>query len=593
MKPPANRPLVDSIGAGKKILEAFEDHGAFCRESLRIQSKAGPIVPFELQPAQLKLHKAIAKQRLAGEPVRIVFLKPRRVMVSAAVAAEFFHRVAFTAGQSALVVAHKLSAARQIWNYHRGFHTRYKPFRGVIELPRAVRRPGARGAIEYENGSTIEIETARNLDAGRAYSIRFLQLSEYAYYLHAVKVALGLVNSVPDDPDTMIVKESTANGVGNAFHRDCLEAMDPTSGSGWQFVFFSWAEHPEYQRPFDSVEAAGRFQDSLSKDEWELQRTLTLTLAQLNWRRWAIKNKCDGSVEMFHQEYPSTPEEAFLYSGRPRFSHVHLGKMPIIADAPTGELVERTLGPRAMQVFEPGQRGALVVYKRPAANRRYVAGVDVAEGIDVGDGTIGGQNPDWSVANFFDADTGEQVAKLRARMEPAPFAEYVVAVQQWYNWAFLVPEANGPGLAFIEGLLRNDCPVGLIYHRRAQPDELFSDRAATALQLLGWKTNAVTRVQLISTLDVAIREISIILHDPHTIAEHYTFVIKANGRAEHQDGCHDDEVIACALGAVGLQHPPPDERLKPVQNRGAQMAGARPYGRSRQDQQRRGGRVYN
>jgi hypothetical protein len=575
---------LDSIAKGRQILEDFHDHAQFCRESLRIASKQGPVVPFELQPAQIKLHAAIEKQRAAGVPVRIVFLKPRRVMISAAVAAEFFHRVPFEAGQSALVVAHKLSAARQIWNYHRNFHRKYQPFRGVIELPKAVRKPGARGAIEYENGSTIEIETAKNLDAGRAYSIRFLQLSEYAYYRNASKVALGLVNSVPDDPDTMIVKESTANGVGNAFHKDCLQSMDPTSGSGWQFVFFAWFEHPEYRLEFRSAEEKARFADSLRRDEVDMLSALAINLEQLHWRRWAIKNKCDGSVEMFHQEYPGTAEEAFLYSGRPRFLHAQLAKMPVIADAPSGDLVAIP-GPRPRLVFEARDRGSLVVYKRPQLNRRYAAGIDVCEGIDVGDGTIGGEDPDWSVACFFDCDTGEQVAKLRARMEPSPFSEYVVAVQEWYNWAFLVPEANGPGIALIEGLLRNRCPPALIYHRRPQPDEQFSGRAGTALQLLGWKQNTVSRVQLISLLDAAIRELAIILHDPNTIAEHYSFIVKANGRPEHQDGCHDDEVFACALGVVGIQQPPPDKRLA---NRNPAAPGVRMYGQRRQDDQRRG-----
>ena len=41
---------------------------------------------------------------------------------------------------------------------------------------------------------------------------------------------------------------------------------------------------------------------------------------QLKWRRWCINNNCNGDVEQFHQEYPSTPEEAFIASGRPRFN---------------------------------------------------------------------------------------------------------------------------------------------------------------------------------------------------------------------------------------------------------------------------------
>jgi len=576
------------MNAAQKLLYEFHDHPTFCRESLRIRNKQGAIVPFELQPAQLKLHAAIEKQRAARQPVRIVYLKPRRVMISAGVAAEFFHEIPFTAGQGGLVVAHSLKAAKQIWNYHRDFHRLYKPFRGLVELPQAHRKPGMRGAIEYENGSTIDIETARNLDAGRAFNIRYLQLSEYAYYPNARKIGGGLINSVPEDVDTMIVKESTANGVGNPFHQDCLSAMDSTSGTEWLFVFFAWFEHPEYVKEFAAPEDRARFQSTLTQDEGDLRVKHSLTLEQLQWRRWAIKDKCEGSIEMFHQEYPSTAEEAFLYSGRPRFQHKQLAKMPIIADAPCGGLVEDT-GPRRSLVFEPQEKGPLVVYKRPAPNRLYVAGADVCEGIDVGDGTIGGSDPDWSILNVADKDTGEQVAKLRGRFEPDLFAEYSAALLRWYNWAFIVPEANGAGIAYIEGLLRYGIPPALIYHRHPQPDEQFSSRAATSLQLLGWKQNAVTRVQMISALDRRIRELSYIMHDPNTISEHFTFVVRSGGRAEHQDNCHDDEVFASGLTVIGLDHPPVDLRLAGIkQVSPAASEGIRTYGKSRSEDTRRG-----
>jgi len=575
------------MNAARKLLDDFHDHDLFCRESLRIRNEQGVIVPFELRPGQAKLHRAIQKQREMRVPVRIVYLKPRRVNVSAGVAAEFFHEIPFTPGQSGMVVAHLKKAAKEIWNYHRNFIRFYKPFRGVIELPARHRKPGVAGEIEFENGSTIGIETARNLDAGRAFGIRFLQLSEYAFYRNAREIGRGLINSVPDDVDTMIIKESTANGVGNPFHQDCLAAMDNTSGNEWLFVFFAWFEHPLYVRHFDSPEARAKFQSTLSTAEGDLARRHNLSLEQLAWRRWAIHNRCEGSVDTFHQEYPSTPEEAFLYSGRPRFSHVQLAKMPAIKDAPTGELQEMQ-GPTARLIFEPAEKGPLVVYKRPQPNKLYVAGSDVAEGIDVGDGSIGGEDPDYSVLIVADRDTGEQVAKLRARMEPDPFAEYTAAVLRWYNWAFIVPEANGPGLAYIEGLLRYGVPPGLIYHRQPQPDEQFSASASTSLQLLGWKQNAVTRQQMISLLDRYIREMAYIMHDPNTISEHFTFVIKSNGRAEHQNNCHDDEVFASGGVVVGLQHPPVDMRLVGIKAPQAQIGSVRTNGGSRSGDIRRG-----
>jgi hypothetical protein len=545
----------------QKIYNDFSDHAEFCRRSLRIRDKAGLAVPFELQPAQLKLRAIIEKCRKKRKPVRIIVLKARQVMISAGTAAEFFHCVPFTGGQRALIVAHENKASKNIFSYYAQLHDSYQPCVGegpFFNLPELVQRSDDRGLLKYANNSQIEVSTANNVKTGRSASIRYLHASEFAFWRDAKTLMTGLSQCVPDDPDTMIVIESTANGKGGEFYRRCMDAMDPNSDTEWEFLFFAWWEHPQYTRPVPNKPA---FQASLSREEQEMQERYHLTLEQLHWRRWAIKNNCSGSPETFLQEYPSNPKEAFLASGRPRFSLTHLAKMPLIEEATVGELQEIQAGPKMRLVFNEQQRGALVVYKRPQAHKEYTAGIDVAEGIDKEARGGGASDPDYSVANFFDRDTGEQVAKLRGRIEPGPFAEYVAAVARWYNWSFLVPEANGPGIAFLEGLLSTGYPPSLIYHRQAQPDEQYADNASASLQLLGWRNTNVTRVQLISRLDSAIREFSIRLHDPNSIAECESFVIKTDGKAEAQDGTHDDEVISIALGVIGLGCPPPDKRL--------------------------------
>lgn len=538
-----------------KLLTDFRNHEKFCRESFSIRNKDGVKVPFELYPAPMRLHKLIEQQKQRRVPVRIISLKARQVFVSAGVAAEFMHQVPFVAGQKAMVIAHDKRSAKNIFSYYTQLRDNYEPFGGMVRMPALRKDARAAGVIEWENGSYVEVETANNLEGGRSYSLRFLHLSEYAFWRNPGELMTGLLQAVPDDPDTMIVIESTANGFGGDFHARWLAAMDPTSGSDWIPFFFAWWEHPEYVRPLGDRAA---FQDSLSKEELDLQTRHHLSLEQLNWRRWAIRNKCNGSIDTFKQEYPATPDEAFLFSGRPRFSHYHLAKMPVDREGTAGELVEESSGPKRILTFQPDpeNKGPLVVYKKPSPHKRYAAGADVAEGIDVGEGGPGRQDPDYSVLHIYDCGTGEQVAKLRGRMEPDPFAEYSVAVLRWYNWAYIVPEANGVGLAYIEGLLRHNYPPSLIYHRRPQPDEQFRPEAAGTLTYLGWKQNVVTRVQLLSKLDAAIREFGILIRDPNTLSEMQSFIVKANGKAEHKDQCHDDEVFAAALGVVGIECAP-------------------------------------
>src|SRR5260370_34956274 len=70
--------------------------------------------------------------------------------------------------------------------------------------------------------------------------------------------------------------------------------------------------------------------------------------------------------------------------------------------------------------------------------------------------------------------------------------------------------------------------------------------------LIGFKPDLVSRPQIISYVDTALREATVLIHNPNTLQELRTFVIKPSGRAEHQHGCHDDEVFALALMIVGI-----------------------------------------
>jgi hypothetical protein len=58
---------------------------------------------------------------------------------------------------------------------------------------------------------------------------------------------------------------------------------------------------------------------NLDPEEQDLLNNHGADLEQISWRRWAIPNRCQGYVDKFHQEYPTTPEEAFISTGTPAF----------------------------------------------------------------------------------------------------------------------------------------------------------------------------------------------------------------------------------------------------------------------------------
>src|SRR4030095_5473336 len=93
-------------------------------------------------------------------------------------------------------------------------------------------------------------------------------------------------------------------------------------------------------------------------------------------------------------------------------------------------------------IFQRRDDGMLSVWRTPVAGRRYVMGCAAALGREANKGE-GKVDPDWSVVQVREQDTGEQVARFRGRVSEAYFGEYWVRLHRWYNNAFVVPAVTG------------------------------------------------------------------------------------------------------------------------------------------------------
>jgi hypothetical protein len=544
----------------REAIEAWFDHEQFCANALSIRDKSGRVVPLVLTPAQKKLNEVIRQQEMKGIPVRIRVLKSRQVHMSVGAASQVFRRVAFVSGQRAKVYAHLDEASAKIFEYYDQFDTTYRPLKGIRKLTRKRRVQGEE--IEYDGGGLIEFGSAETGRGGRGGSFKYLHLSETAFWRRGgADLRTGLLNSVPPLEDTLIIDESTANGEGNDFHEAWLKCVDPLNKSGWIGMFYGWHEHPEYVLKVEDPES---FQRSLTDPEWQVMQQHSLRLEQIAWRRWQIETECEGDPRRFQQEYPATPEEAFLTSGRPRFCMVTLSRQPLIRDAQGGELNQVQVGTRMQIQWQPSKdgSGALRIFRRPAEGHLYIIGADSAEGKDVKEGR-GTADPDYAVAQVLDRDTGEQVAILRERLTPAVFGEYVVQLARLYNNAYLVPELNNTGIAVIQEIMRHQWPLELIYRDPRSQDP-------------GYRTGEITKPQMISALDRAIREGQITLHDPVTVRECRSFAWQPNGKMSAPSGGHDDCVIGLALAVVGLPFAPARKR---VDTATPQPVSYRKYGR--------------
>src|SRR5262249_34648167 len=149
---------------------------------------------------------------------------------------------------------------------------------------------------------------------------------------------------------------------------------------------------------------------------------------------WYEDQKADilhrtGSLDDLHEQYPATDMEALA----PRALDKRIA--PIWLQQCYREQAPLTeLPPGAPSI--PG----LEVYCLPEPGRTYVIGADPAEG-----------NPtsDDSALTVLDRVTGEEVAALAGKFQPAVLAAHADAIGSWYNSAAALVERNNHGHAVL------------------------------------------------------------------------------------------------------------------------------------------------
>jgi hypothetical protein len=335
-----------------------------------------------------------------------------------------------------------------------------------------------------------------------------------------------VLNSVPDIPETMVFKEGTPNGWNTPFHKDYLAARDRKSA--YLAYFMAWHEFKSYRMAL-SV-SAEEFTDSITDEEREIQKAYNLTLEQLNWRRWAIENKCGRDPDKFRQEYPGNDVECWLLSGRPRFDRKRLQQMLLAAADPKFRCYLKSKGSGSIVDLEENADGYVRIWKFPRAGRQYVIGVDVAEGLEKGD---------FSCAHVLDRSDLSLCAEWHGHIDPDLFADELVKLGRVYNTALVGVEDNNHGGTTNRALRR------LGYARLFYRQEL-DDRGVRKTQKLGWQTNTASRPIMIDDLAGLIRE-GYACPSKETIEEMMSFVVKPDGKAEAEEDCFDDRVIASAI----------------------------------------------
>lgn len=545
------------------------DSTRYFEDCLHVQDEHGQIVPFVRNPHQLRVREAMDEQKRKGLPVRIIVLKPRKTGTSTEGVGDMQHAVRFHPAD-AMLVGNEFKTSEYLFGIIRRFYDNMPESEQVKAdefhrrgLTLASRRKG-------ESQGRIIVETAGKTTVGRGFTPLYLLCSEAAYYENSEQVMNSLLNSVPDTPESMVIVESTANGMSGYFWSmwEAAKSRD----SSFIPVFLSWVDFPKYSMRVPEPEM---FQATLTKYEKEIRETYKLTLEQLYWRRYTILNKCGRDEEFFKQEYPLNDMEAFLTSGRGRFDRQLLATIQT-SDPLCGYIETKEMYGGSTFAFTPNIEGYIRMWKRPQKGHEYVIGADVAQGIEI-EGAPREDRYDYSTADVIDSGTGEQVAQIRESVEPKQFGLILSQLGRWYNWAFMGVEVNGHGETVLLELEHQSYPEARTFSRRTSPH---GERLATPQK--GWLTSSISRNNMIDNMAMVLLERSTVINSRETVRECMTFVRKANGKTEAQEGSKDDLVFSYGIALMMLQHAPmsvkpqdtvtPSEMFKPVKYRHSNSA---------------------
>lgn len=282
--------------AGLKVL--VDNLQVFSAHCLKVKDKRGGIVPFLWNKAQHHIHKALEDQLAETGKVRALLLKGRQQGGSTYIGARFYHRATTRFGKSAFIVAHEQKATDNLYAMVKRYHE-HNP------LPVSTGATNAKELIFDKLDGGYKLATAGTKDVGRSNTAQLLHGSEFAFWSNAQMHLAGIGNTIGDLPGSEIILESTANGVGNAFHTMWLAAE---RGEGeYQAIFVPWFWQEEYRAPLKTG-------FKMSADDEAYMRAYGLDLEQMQWRANKIATYGEGFEWLFDQEYPATPALAFKSS---------------------------------------------------------------------------------------------------------------------------------------------------------------------------------------------------------------------------------------------------------------------------------------
>ena len=513
---------------------------------LNIKTKDMRMTPLILNPVQERFVNMVKKIESENRPVRIIIPKSRQQGISTIVEAIIYAKTAFSENVNSVIIADESKKSTNIFDMSKLMHEM---------LPEEIRseksKSNAKELSFSEMHSKIEIDTAENRDACRSGTYHNLHASEFAYFPHPEELMGGVNQTIPEIPGTMIILESTGNGIGNMFYDMTMKGV--RGEIDYEVFFIPWFDSQEYStRMTDAdIDLEQQILEGYCPeygDEKHYHETFSLSLGQMKWRRYCIRNKCNGDLSKFAEEYPTCLEESFQTSGNPVFSLSILEKIQATYTRPEKYRAiyvhDDTTGIGELQKSE---NGYVKIWHEAGKEWDYRYLVFADTGGMWGDEQKGA---DYSYACVYDRMERKIAASVRGHFSATFFSKIIVHLARTYSGALLALEINKyasetdeHGISVLDRI-RENLNYENLYYRKTL-DKMNNKET----DQLGFHMNVRTKQLIVDRLIDYVKgyiDEDIHVNDSGIIDEMKTFIISQTKTGKTtwkaQEGCKDDRV---------------------------------------------------
>jgi hypothetical protein len=343
--------------------------------------------------------------------------------------------------------------------------------------------------IALSNGSAVE-SVARSDHAGRGRALSLLVIDEAAIISKMDELWKSLKSTV--STGGKIIAMSTPKGIGNWFHKTYSEAR--MGVNNWFPILTNWWECPDYAEDIE--------------DDPNTPGGKTST-----WFRNFVK---DMTPLQIRQELLTE----FLETGDTYFDSATLKHCDSQQRKP---------------IRIEGANKELWVWSEPQPGHTYLISADCATGA----------GEDFSTAHVIDLRTLEVAAEYRAKVFPDLFADYLMELGKRYNEAWLAPESANIGSVTCFNI-KNAGYKNLVF---LDKDFKLIDRwqAENKGVLPGIPSDVRNRNAMVAKVEENLRKQFIKVYSSRLLFEMHTFAL-INGKAQASKNCHDDLIMALAIG---------------------------------------------